>query len=125
MSKRLEDDVTRKLTALHPDMPEGKARVKARNTVRGIYLMVVGALSLLGGLGLVIVPILVLKQAPSVWFIALGALGVVVGFQLGLMGANAYSGEVSDEKAIDQSGTFILAIGKAIGLARGKIKDDK
>lgn len=123
MSKKLEDDVTKKLMALHPSMPEEKARIKSRSTVRGLYLMVVGGASLLVGLGIVIVPMITLKQAPSVWLIALGALAIIVGFQLGLMGANAYSGEVTDAKATDQGNSMILTIGRAIGLARGKIKN--
>jgi hypothetical protein len=65
----------------------------------------------------------VLKESPNAWFIAFGALALVLGFYLGMLGANAYSGEVSDAATTEQSASMITAIGTAIGLARGKVKD--
>jgi hypothetical protein len=119
MAKKLEEGLTQQLEA--GGVPRPKAQAKARNTIRGIYFMIIGTVALLVGLGIVIVPMLILGQAPSVWLIAFGALAIVMGFQLGLMGANAYSGEIVDGE--DQSNAFILTVGKAIGLARGKIKN--
>lgn len=118
MSQKLEEELTAQMAAV---MPEEKARAKARNTVRGLYFMIIGALALLFGLLIVIVPMWMLKAVPSVWLIGFGALAILVGFQFGLMGANAYSGEVTD--GTKQGNAFILAVGKAIGLARGKIKN--
>ena len=68
MSKKLEETLTMKLQARMVPDPAAvsedvrthlnkKARAKARSTVRGVYLMTVGTLLLLAGLGLVVVPI--------------------------------------------------------------------
>jgi protein-S-isoprenylcysteine O-methyltransferase Ste14 len=118
---RWEETLTQKMVAMAPEMGEHKARQKARNTVRGVYLMTVGTLLLLAGIGILIVPIVILKESPSAWFIAFGALALVLGFYLGMLGANAYSGEVTDAATTQQSADMITAIGTAIGLARGKV----
>ena len=115
MTKKLEEGLTQQLSAV---MPEQKARIKASNTVRGVYFMAIGTLSLLIGLGIVVIPMLILGEAPSVWLIAFGALGVVLGSWLSMMGSNAFSSEVADN---EEGNKLILTMGKAIGLARGKI----
>lgn len=121
MTKHMEQEITNKLCDLK--VPYTKARQKAKNTVRGVYCMVVGALALVAGIGIIVLPIVVLEKAPSVWVIAFGALSLVLGFYLGLLGANAFSGEVSEAETVEAGNRFIVSIGRAIGLARGKVKE--
>ena len=117
--KAWEEELTAKMKAYAPEMPPEKAARKAKNTVRGVYLMMMGAVVTLAGFAILIVPIVILKESPSAWFIAFGALALVLGFYLGMLGANAYSGEVTDAEAAKSSSGLIVALGKAIGLARG------
>ena len=103
-----------------PQMPVHVARVKGRNTVVGIVLLLFGGIGFLAGMGLLVLPLLLLRESPSAWFIAFGALALTLGFVLALFGARAISDDVVEA---DDAPRTITAIGRAIGLARGKIQN--
>jgi uncharacterized membrane protein len=101
-----------------PDMPARVARMKGRNTVVGIVLLLFGVIGFVAGLGLLVLPPILLREQPGAWLVAVGGLVVVLGFVLALFGARAISDDVIEA---DDAPRTITAIGRAIGLARGKI----
>lgn len=118
--KQLHAGMTQRMMRVNPDMPQRRAERKARNTIVGIALLVMGAVAFFAGLGLMVVPFVVMKEHPGTWLLAFGAVVVTFGFVLVTLGARAISDDALDENVAP---SMIVAIGKSIGLARGKTLD--
>jgi succinate dehydrogenase hydrophobic anchor subunit len=110
--------ITGHVLAANPDMPAPVAHQKATNTAVGIVLLLIGVLLFLAGLAMLILPMVLLKEHPNSWLIGFGALALLLGFYMSLSGARAMSDDVIQT---DDAPKYIIALGKSIGFARGRM----
>lgn len=115
--KQMIDKTATKMMAVNPQMPRHRAERKARATIVGAVLLVMGVLSFFMGMGLILLPFLLMKEHPGTWLLAFGAVVITFGFLLVTLGARAISDDALES---DAAPSMIVAIGKSIGLARGK-----
>jgi succinate dehydrogenase hydrophobic anchor subunit len=115
-----EESCTRAALKRAPRMPPAVARSKGRNTAVGIVLLLFGGLGFLAAFAHLMLPLVLLREHPGVVLVIFDGLALVLGFVLALFGARAISDDVIEA---DDAPTIITAIGRAIGLARGKVGD--
>lgn len=111
--QQLIGETTAKL--ISKEIPEVKARHKARSLRDGLVVTMVGILLLLCAAGLVLVPVFTLREQPGVPFLLFAVTLAVGGLFLVFVGGNIISGE-----AAQAAGGLFGVIAAAAERLRGK-----